>query len=62
MFFSHRISQDIPHLAQVVVYYDYSLRNQSQIAQYPARFLLNNTATSPENKQVRCDKVGITIK
>jgi hypothetical protein len=56
---SMRTSSSFP---QVVVYYDYSLRNQSQIAQYPARFLLNNTATSPENKQVRCDKVGITIR
>ena len=52
MFSSHKISQDIPHLEQVVVYCDYSLRNQSQIVQYPARFLLNNAATSPEkNKQ-----------
>jgi hypothetical protein len=33
MFSSHRISQDIPHLEQVVVYCDYSLRNQSQIVQ-----------------------------
>jgi hypothetical protein len=30
MFSSHRISRDIPHLEHVLVYYDYSLRNQSQ--------------------------------
>ena len=48
MFSSHKISQDIPHLEQVVVYCDYSLRNHSQIMQYLARFLLNNAATSPE--------------
>jgi hypothetical protein len=36
---------------QVVVYCDYSLRNQSQIVQYPARFLLNNAATSPEKNK-----------
>jgi hypothetical protein len=30
MFSSHRISQDIPHLEQVVVYCDYSLRNHSE--------------------------------
>jgi hypothetical protein len=60
MFTSHKISQDIPHLEQVVVYCDYSLRNQSQIAQYPVRFLLNNAATSPE-KKVSCEKVGITF-
>ena len=62
MFSSHRISQDIPLLEQVVVYYDYSFRNQSQIAQYPARFLLNNATTSPENTYVSYDKVGIIIK
>jgi hypothetical protein len=50
MLSSHKISQDIPHLEQVVIYCDYSLRNQSQIVQYPARFLLNNAATSPEKK------------
>ena len=61
MFSSHRISQELPHLEQVVVYYDYSFRNQSQIAQYPARFLLNNATTSPENTYVSYDKVGIII-
>jgi hypothetical protein len=50
MFSSHKISQDIPHLEQFVVCCDYSLRNQSQIAQYPARVLLNNAATSPEKQ------------
>ena len=50
MFSSHIISQDILNLEQVVKYYDYSFRNQTQIIQYPARFLLNNAATSPKNK------------
>jgi sugar lactone lactonase YvrE len=38
-------------MKQLLVYCDYSLRNQSQIVQYPARFLLNNAATSPEKNK-----------